>query len=76
MYLLKFPMHPGTYLYSDADFDRAENFITVLDCVMTLFDRYVPGIPGQPLNIRCHSRIIYHFCHVCHLNLLSSACLS
>ena len=52
MYLLKFPAHPGTYFYSDADFDRAENFITVLDCVMTLFDRYVPGIPGQPLNIK------------------------
>ena len=52
MYLLKFPMHPGTYFYSDADFDRAENFITVLDCVMTLFDRYVPGVPGQPLNIK------------------------
>ena len=52
MYLLKFPMHPGTYFYSNADIHRAENFITVLDCVMTLFDRYVPGIPGQPLNIR------------------------
>ena len=52
MYLLKFPAHPGTYFYSDADFDRAENFITVLDCVMTLFDRYVPGVPGQPLNIK------------------------
>ena len=45
-------MHPGTYFYSDVDIDRADNFITVLDCVMTLFDRYVPGIPGQPLNIK------------------------
>ena len=52
MYLLKFPMHPGTYFYSDVDIDLADNFITVLDCVMTLFDRYVPGIPGQPLNIK------------------------
>lgn len=52
MYLLKFPEHPGTYLYSDVDAMRADNFVTVLDTVMTLFDRYVPGIPGQPLNIR------------------------
>jgi hypothetical protein len=52
MYLLKFPAHPGTYFYSDADIHRADNFITVLDCLMTLFDRYVPGIPGQPLNIK------------------------
>ena len=52
MYLLKFPMHQGTYFYSDVDLDQADNFITVLDLVMTLFDRYVPGIPGQPLNIR------------------------
>lgn len=52
MYLLKFPKHPGTYFYSDVDAQRAENFITVLDSVMSLFDRYVPGIPGQPLNIK------------------------
>ena len=52
MYLLKFPMHPSAYFYSDVDIHRADNFITVLDCVMTLFDRYVPGIPGQPLNIK------------------------
>ncbi len=52
MYLLKFPKHPGTYIYSRVDAARADNFITVLDTVMTLFDRYVPGIPGSPLTIR------------------------
>ena len=52
MYLLKFPSHPGTYLYSDVDARRAALFVTVLDTIMTLYDPCIPEVPGKPLNIK------------------------
>lgn len=52
MYLLKFPSHPGTYLYSDVDARRAALFVTVLDTIMALYDPCIPEVPGKPLNIK------------------------
>ncbi len=42
MYLIRFSDHPGCYLYSEYDFRKADNFLVVLDGIISLFDLYVP----------------------------------
>ena len=50
MYLLSFPNHKGYYFYSDTSGGPAENFLTALDEVVSVFDR-LHLWPGRPLNV-------------------------
>lgn len=42
MYLLRFPTHPGCYLYTVKNMEKAGNFLAVLDEVASLYDVYMP----------------------------------
>ena len=51
MYLLRLPEHPGCYLYSEHNARKADNFLVVLDEIISLFDMYMPAREELPLRV-------------------------
>lgn len=51
MYLLRLPEHPGCYLYSEHNARKADNFLVVLDEIISLFDMYMPAREQLPLRV-------------------------
>lgn len=51
MYLIRFPEHPGCYLYSEYSAHKADNFLVVLDRIISLFDVYMPAREELPLRV-------------------------
>lgn len=72
MYLIRFPNHAGYYLYSEENADKADNFLIVLDEIVSLFDVYMPGREWMPLRVQIvksdESPCCYRGTHEIYLN--------
>lgn len=51
MYLIRLPEHSACYLYSEYSAHKADNFLVVLDGIISLFDVYMPAREALPLRI-------------------------